>query len=79
MNLENHAPIAVESRASIAKELHDGLTQELTAATFYAKILHDELKKANHPRINDVVALQETLGKASASVQQLYKSLQGEK
>jgi hypothetical protein len=62
-------------RRKVAKILHDGLTQELMAATFFAKVLRDHLEVQKHPQCGHAEALQDALTKAAASLQEIYKAL----
>lgn len=66
--------IATEKR-KIAKILHDGLAEELTAATLFAKVLHDDLKRERHPKEGDATALLNALVRASASLQRIHTAL----
>ena len=62
-------------RRKFAKILHDGLTQELTAASLISKVLRDELEQEGHSKYADAAVLHDALVKASASLQSIYRAL----
>ncbi len=67
---------AIEAeRRKFAKILHDGLTQELTAASLISKVLRDELEQEGHPKSPDDAILHDALAKASSSLLSIYKAL----